>query len=360
MSIEPAASLLPARSCEVLLIGAGPIGLELAVNLQHAGLDTVHLDAGQVGQTVADYPKQTRYFSSPERIAIAGVPLHLPDQTKASREQYLSYLHSVVEQFDLPIQTFEPVRSVVRDNAADSGGRLNVVSTKASYDAKHVILAIGDMHHPRLLDIPGEDLPHVSHFLDEPQKFFRQHLLIVGGKNSAVEAALRCNRAGANVTLSYRGDAFDENSIKYWLLPEIKALIQHDQIHFHPRTVPTAITPTQVHLVSVDDATHTQAIDADFVLLLTGYTQDKSLFESAGVTLVGDNRAPQHDPTTMMTDVPNLYVAGTAAAGTQNAFKLYIENSHPHVTKIITSLTGSPPPPRLVNTSAQTYGLAES
>lgn len=352
-----------------MLIGAGPIGLELAVSLQHAGVDYIHLDAGQVGQTVSDYPKQTRYFSSPERIAIAGVPLNLPDQTKASREQYLTYLHGIVQQFDLPIQTFEPVRAVTRDANTE---RFSVTTPKATYDAKHVVLAIGDMHHPRLLDIPGEDLPHVSHYLDEPQQYFRQNLLIVGGKNSAVEAALRCDRAGAHVTLSYRGDTFDPDSIKYWLLPEINALIKHGQIKFHPRTVPTQITPgnpTHVTLAPAPSACgpqsactlpQTQTIDADFVLLLTGYTQDKSLFESAGVTLVGENRAPQHDPATMMTDVPNLYVAGTAAAGTQNAFKLYIENSHPHVTKIITSITGSPPPAHMVNTSAQTYGLPES
>ncbi|MEM1108019.1 MAG: NAD(P)-binding domain-containing protein [Planctomycetota bacterium] len=347
----------PPRSTDVVIIGAGPIGLELAVSLKHAGVDYIHLDAGQVGQTVADYPPQTRYFSSPDRIAIAGVPLQLADQAKASREQYLSYLHGVVEQFDLPIHTFEPVTAVTRDAAT---GRFAVNTPKTKYDAQHVVLAIGDMHHPRLLDIPGEDLPHVSHYLDEPQKYFRQNLLIVGGKNSAVDAALRCDRGGANVTLSYRGETFDEKSIKYWLLPEIKALIEHSQIKFHPRTVPTTITPDTATLASVDHPDQTSDVPADFVLLLTGYTQDKTLFESAGVTLVGDNRAPQHDPETMMTDVTNLYVAGTAAAGTQNAFKLYIENSHPHVTKIVTSITGSPPPPHLVNRSAQTYGLPES
>ncbi|MEM9417459.1 MAG: NAD(P)-binding domain-containing protein [Planctomycetota bacterium] len=345
------------RRTDVVLIGAGPIGLELAVNLQHTGVDYVQLDAGQVGQTVADYPKQTQYFSSPDRIAIAGVPLSIPDQTKASREQYLAYLHSVVQQFDLPIQTFERVISVTR---SDDTERFTVKTSKAIYDAGRVVLAIGDMHHPRLLDIPGEDLPHVSHFLDEPQMYFRQRVLIVGGKNSAVEAALRCDRAGAKVTMSYRGEAFDPESIKYWLMPEIQALIKHGQVAFHPHTIPNAITANAVTLTSIDDAGQMQEVEADFVLLLTGYTQDKTLFESAGVTLIGDNRAPQHDPATMMTNVPNLFVAGTAAAGTQNAFKLYIENSHPHVTKIIEAITGSPPPTHLVNTAAQTYGLPES
>ena len=343
-------------STQVVLVGAGPIGLELAVCLQHAGVDYVHLEAQQVGHTISWYPRQARYFSSPDRIAIAGVPLHSQDQSKATREQYLTYLHSVAEQFDLPINTFEPVQSIQRDPATS---RFTVQTPKQTYDAKQVILAIGDMHAPRPLGIPGEDLPHVSHYFQEPQTYFRQKLLIVGGKNSAAEAALRCERAGAQVSISYRRDAFGD-SIKYWLLPELNALIKHRQIGFHPRTLPTEITPTHVTLADVDDPGKTRQVDADFVLLMTGYVQDKSLFESAGVTLHGENRAPQIDPDTMMTDVPGLYVAGTAAAGTQENFKLYIENSHPHVPKILKSITGHLPPGHLINTAAKTYGLPES
>lgn len=342
---------------DVLIVGAGPIGLELAVCLKDAGVDYLHLDAGQVGQTIDWYPKQVSFFSSPERIAIAGVPLVTPDQTKATREQYLAYLHGVAEQFDLAVRAFEPVTAVRRDEAA---GRFEVKSTKQTYHAQRVVLAIGDMHHPRELGIPGEDLPHVSHYFDEPQRFFRQDLLIVGGKNSAVEAALRCARAGARVSISYRQSWFDENAIKYWLTPEIKALIDHGRIGYHPRTVPAAITPGATTLADVDAPGQTRSVPADFVLLLTGYTQDKSLFESAGVALVGENRAPQHDPATMMTGVEGLYVAGTAAAGTQERFSLYIENAHPHVAKIVASITGSAPKPGLVNAAAQTYGLAES
>ncbi|MEM9882112.1 MAG: NAD(P)-binding domain-containing protein [Planctomycetota bacterium] len=341
----------------VVIVGAGPIGLELAVCLKYAGVDVVHLEAGQVGQTVHGYPKQTRYFSSPDRIAIAGVPLSTPDQTKASREQYLTYLHGVATQFDLPVRTHEPVTAIERDAET---GRFTVTTPKGQHDASHVVLAIGDMHHPRLLGIPGEDLPHVSHFFDEPHAHFRQRLLIVGGRNSAVEAALRCQRAGAEVSISYRRDAFDADAIKYWLLPEINALIEHDAVGFYPRTVPSRITPDTVTLADVDDPSQTRDVPADAVLLLTGYSQDKTLFESAGVTLVGGNRAPHHDPATMMTDVPNLYVAGTAAAGTQDSFRLYIENSHPHVVRITASITGALPPANLVNAAAQTYGLAES
>lgn len=345
------------QQTDVVIVGAGPIGLELAVNLKDAGVDYVQLDAGQVGQTISWYPKQARYFSSPDRIAIAGVPLVTPDQTKATREGYLSYLHGVVEQFDLAINTFERVTAITRDDAAD---HFTVQTNRDTYAAGKVVLAIGDMHEPRHLGIPGEELPHVSHYFDEPYAFFRKKLLIVGGKNSAVEAALRCSRAGAEVSISYRGRGFDPDSIKYWLMPEIEALIKHGQIHFYPQTMPTTIDRETVSLEAVGPAGEARMVAADFVLLLTGYTQDKSLFESAGVTLIDENRAPTYDPETMMTDVPGLYVIGTAAAGTQNAFKLYIENSHPHVGKAIRSITGREPNPALINTAAKTYGLAES
>ncbi len=350
--------------CDTLIVGAGPIGLELAVSLQHAGVDYRHLEAGQVAHTVTWYPRQTKYFSSPERIAIAGVPLTTPDQSKASREQYLAYLRGVVQQFDLRIQTHEPVTQLTRLD----DDTFIVETTKATYHAQRVVLAIGDMHAPRRLDIPGEDLPHVSHYFDEPHNHFRRRLLIVGGRNSAVEAALRCHRAGSRVALSYRKAAFDEDSIKYWLLPEIKGLIKHGEIDFYPETVPVEITPTHVRLAPAPSAEAASAADssdltpvpAESVLLLTGYTQDRSLFRQAGVTLEGENHAPTFDPETMMTDVPHLYIAGTAAAGTQNHFKLFIENCHRHVTRITRSITGEAARPHLVNSAVETFGLPES
>ncbi|MGB0768414.1 MAG: NAD(P)-binding domain-containing protein [Phycisphaeraceae bacterium] len=342
----------------VIVVGAGPIGLALHVVLKRMGVDCLHLEAGAIGQTVTWYPKQARFFSSPERIAIAGVPLNTPDQTKATREQYLAYLRSIVQQFDLPVATHEPVRRAKRD---DAGGFI-VQTTRRRVRCDRLVLAIGDMHRPRELGVDGEDLPHVSHYFDEPHGYFGRNLLIVGGRNSAAEAALRCHRAGANVALSYRGDSFDDNGIKYWLLPELKALINAGEIKFHPNTVPTAITDTHVtlkkELKKVSDTV--DAVPADHVLLLTGYTQDKTLFEMLGVELVGENRAPAVDADTMQTDVPGLYVAGTAAAGTQQRFKLFIENCHVHAAKIAQAITGESPPLEFINQAAKTFGLEES
>jgi len=350
---------------DTLIIGAGPIGLELACVLRHMGRDYQQIDAHQVGHTISWYPQQATFFSSPDRIAIAGVPLNTPDQTKASKEQYLAYLRGIVQQFDLQIETFTRATRIQRDpDTAAFTITTQHRGTQATRTARHVVLAIGDMHCPRKLNIDGEDLPHVSHYFEEPHRYFNQKLLIVGGKNSAVEAALRCQRAGANVTISYRRDAIDQDSVKYWLLPEINALIKAGQIGFHPQTTPTAIDDTGVTLQSTQatqsDNAADQRVPADFVLLMTGYEMDTSLYRQAGITLTGENHAPTHDPATMQTNVPGLYVAGTGAAGTQNSFSLFIENSHPHVAKIAQHVTGHPPPPHLINTAAKTYALTES
>lgn len=330
----------------IAIIGAGPLGLELAAALKLAGVDYLHFDAAQIGHTINWFPRQVRFFSSPERIAICAMPLHTADQEKATREEYLAYLRGIVEHFDLHVRTHERVARI------EPAGEGFVLHTKHAgdehvYACDNVVVAIGDMHRPRMLNIPGEELPHVSHYFVEPHEYFRKNLLIVGGRNSAVEAAIRCQRAGARVSISYRRDQFDTKSVKYWLTPEIEVLIKTGQIACYPQTVPTRITQSAVTLAPVTSSQaagddHVQ-VDADFVLLLTGYEMDGSLLESAGVQLHGDNHAPRYDTKTMQTNVAGLYVAGTAAAGTQVQFRLFIENCHQHVDKIVRHITGRPP-----------------
>jgi thioredoxin reductase (NADPH) len=326
---------------DVAIVGAGPIGIELAVALKQRGVDYLHFDARQIGYTISWFAPQTQFFSSNERIAIAGVPLNTPAQTKATREQYLSYLRTVVELFDLKINTYEPITGIERDQngfvltSAPRGGR-------ESYRCKRLVLCTGGTDHPRRLNIPGEDLPHVSHYFDDPHKYFRTDVLIIGGKNSAVEAALRCYHAGARVSISYRRSALPEKSIKYWLLPEINGFIRAGKIKAYFDTTPNQIKSSHVVLAHGQERID---VPADFVLSLIGYEQDNRLFKMAGLELEGSCGAPIYNEKTMETSIPGLYVAGTAIGGTQDKYTVFIENCHIHVDRIANALTGAAPPP---------------
>ena len=347
---------------EVLIVGAGPIGIELAVALQRAGVPYAHLEAEQIGATITWYAPQTRFFSSPERIALAGVPLQTLDQSKTTREEYLSYLRAVVLQFDLEIHTYERVTALARRPDGGFAAASERAGGERRWLARSVVLAIGDMHRPRRLGLPGEDLPHVSHYFADPHRYFRRRVLIVGGKNSAVEAAIRCYRVGAQVTVAYRGPDFDPDRVKFWLYPEIRALVRDGRVGFLPRTLPREIRPGRAVLERLAPGAEPGGgeaveIEADFVLLLTGYKQDPDLFTQVGVTLEGEGRRPRFDPATMETDVPGLFVAGTATAGTQLAgVKEFIETSHVHVDRIVAALTGERPPA----VEAPQYELPES
>src|SRR5687767_6067220 len=291
---------------QVIVVGAGPIGLEMAVALKRAAIPYLHFDAKQIGHTISWFAPQTRFFSSNERIAIAGVPLQTPDQSKASREEYLAYLRGVVEQFDLRVNTYEPVIGIEGDGRRGFMLTTQPAGGPRSYRCRTLILCTGGTDHPRRLNIPGEDLRHVSHYFDDPHKYFRKRVLIVGGKNSAVEAALRCHNAGAHVSLSYRRQKLPAKSIKYWLLPEINGLMESGRITPYLGTVPAEITPTRVRLErwtdpdAAPDPTfsflnpepRTLQPPADFVLALIGYEADMTLARLAGIGLSGDCQTP--------------------------------------------------------------------
>lgn len=317
---------------QAAIVGAGPIGIELAVAMKQSGIDYIHFDAKQIAYTISWYAPQTRFFSSNERIAIAGIPLVTPDQQKATREQYLTYLRSVVSQFDLQVHTYEPVINIQRESDL-----FQIVTRTSSgektYSAQRLILATGGTDRPRMIGVEGESLPHVSHYLSDPHQYFRKKVLIVGGKNSAVEAALRCHHVGAKVTFSYRKSGLAEQSIKYWLLPEFKSLIDTGQVRAYFNSQVRRITPSET-VLSIQDGPDFR-VQTDFVLLMTGYEQDGTLLRRAGVRLEGPQQKPWYDPETMQTNVPGLYVAGTAVGGTQDKYTVFIENCHVHVHRIM-------------------------
>ena len=312
----------------VAVIGAGPIGLELAVALKLANIDYVQLDAAQIGATMMWYPLQMLFHSSADRLAISGVPIQIPDQQKPKREEYLAYLRAVAQQFALEVRNYERVTLARRRD----DGTFELQTTKSMYHVEKIVIAIGAMHGPRLLGIPGEDLPHVSHYFHEPHAYFGTRLLIVGGRNSAVEAAIRCQRAGADVTLSYRGAEIDP-SVKFWLLPEIRGMIRDGRVQFLPRT---SLVEIRERSVVFDSGVE---MPFDFVLLLTGYRQDPTLFEMLGVDLQGDARKPRYDESTMETNVPGVFVAGTAISGSpEERVRVIVEDCHVHVPRIVEAL----------------------
>ena len=271
------------------------------------------------------------------------MPLQCPDQSKCTREEYLAYLRGVVQQFDLPIRTYERITAI--DRPADGGFVLHTEKAGQPYEyrCRRLVLATGGTAGPNRLDVEGETLPHVSHYFQDPHVYFRQRVLVVGGRNSAVEAALRCHHAGAQVAVSYRGAEFDAASIKYWLLPEINALLASGAIQPHFQTSVESIAID--HVVLRDMVTNVaQVVPADFVLLMIGYLADMTLARMAGVELSPDGQRPTVDERTMETNIPGVYMAGTAVAGTQTAYRLFIENCHVHVARILAALTGAEPP----------------
>ena len=331
---------------DVAIIGAGPIGIELAIALQRAGVAYVLLEAHQIGDAFSQWPPHTHFFSTPEHVALAGVPVHSPDQQPITGEQYLAYLRTLVEMFNLNLRVYEPVTHIARSK---DGFSVTTAPRPGAqqYHARHIVLATGGMAGPRRLNIPGEDLPHVSHYFPGPHPYFRTRLLIVGGRNSALEAALRCWRAGASVSLSYRWPTLDFDRVKPHLAMDMGDRLRKQEIAFLPATIPVEITPTHVLLATTQDGHtpngHTTRHEADFVLLATGFVADMRLFAAAGVTLHGPEQAPAYNPKTMETNVPGLYVAGTAAGGTQRKFVHFISTCHDHVGKIVRAITGTPP-----------------
>lgn len=319
-------------------MGGGPIGVETAIELRRRGIDTLVLEAGVLGHTISWWAPQTRWFSSNDRIAIAGVPLHTVDQSKASREEYLNYLRSVVDQYQVPIKTFAKVESIEAFGGSDNyRWRLSIVGQSESLETKAVVLAIGGTDFPNRLNVPGESLPHVDGYLREIHRYHGRRVLIVGGRNSAVEAAIRLHRGGARVMLSYHGESLPTDGIKYWLRPEIEGLIRSGSVPawFHSKVlrIETDAVILQTRALGGDD--EQICVEADDVLTLIGYRQNQDLFSKLDILSDDSEPKPVYDPDTMQTQRPGIYVAGTAIGGTQSSkYQVFLENCHDHSIKI--------------------------
>ncbi len=321
---------------DVLIIGAGPSGLAAAIACRHHGLDYLVVEQGALVDAIARFPLNMVFFTTPELLEIGGVPLTTPYE-KPTRAEALRYYRKVTDTFQLQVAMHERVLAVEREGDGDEA--IFVVSTRTRLgvervrEARAVVLAMGYYDRPNRLGVPGEDLPHVSHYYREPHPHYRRRVLVVGGKNSACEAALDLYRNGAHVTLVHRGATLGD-SVKYWVRPDVENRIKEGAITAHFETRVVEIRPTTV---VVETAGETHDIAADDVLLLTGYRADPAFLRAAGGELDPDTLVPRHDAATFETNVPNLFVAGGQLAGVRTG-TIFIENGRFHGEQIAKTL----------------------
>jgi thioredoxin reductase (NADPH) len=309
----------------ILIVGAGPIGLACAISARRRGVDPLVIDAGPIASSIVRYPVGMTFFTTPERLEIGGHPL-VCSSAKATREEALKYYRGVARAEAIRVRTYARLVGAARTNGGIEA-RVRTRRGEESVTCSRLVLATGYFDHPNLLDVPGEDLPHVSHYAEEPHLSAGQRVVIVGGKNSAVELALGCYRAGAHVTLVYRRAEL-RPSVKYWLRPDIENRIKAGEIAARWEAEVVAIREDGVLIDARtqgrNDAKREQ-LPADRVYLLTGYHPDFSLFERIGIEQDPDTGRPTLNPDTLESNVEGVHLAGSATAG-RNTSEVFIEN----------------------------------
>ena len=319
---------------DVTIVGAGPAGLAAGIASKRLGLDYSILEKGVLVNSIYNFPVNMVFFTTPELLEIGGLPLVSPFE-KPTRLEALRYYRRVVDTYDLSIEFGEQVFGVVREQGK---GRedLFAIETRSEKGVRRIrhsrtlIFAIGYFDHPNYLGVPGEDLPHVSHYYREAHGLYRKRVVIVGAGNSAAETALELYRSGTQVTLLVRGSAL-KPSIKYWVKPDIENRLKEQSIASMFNTRVVEIHPT--HVVA-ETKTGTIEIPADAVFLLTGYHPDCDLYRRAGIRLHRDSMNPEFNPETFETNVPGLFLAGGAICG-KDTSNIFIENGRFHGEKIV-------------------------
>lgn len=315
---------------DIVIAGAGPAGLAAAIAAKQRGLSYRVFEKGTLVNSLVHYPVGMVFFTTPELMEIGNMPFVSPFD-KPSRGEALRYYRRVAEIYALDIAFDTPVTSITRDGdhfVAGTGGK-----QPESVAARFIVMATGAYDFPNRLGVPGEDLPHVSHYYGEPYPWFRKRVVVVGGKNSASETALELYRNGAHVTIIHRHPTLGDG-IKYWVKPDIENRIAEGSIRARFNATVHEITPDDVIVKTPEGL---EEIPADGVFLLTGYRADNQLLASAGVEILNNGEYPKHNPETYETNVPGLFLAGAVIAGRQSG-RIFIENGRFHGEQVVAEI----------------------
>lgn len=314
----------------VIIIGAGPIGLATGIALQERNIPVTIIERGCLVNSIFNYPKDMTFFSTSERLEIGDVPF-ISHGPKPTRREALEYYRRAAEHHELPVRLYEEVTGI-----GGSDGNFTVRTDKDSYEADKVVAATGFYDVPRTMDIPGEELPKVRHYYDEAHAYAWQKVLVIGGGNSAVDAALETWRANADVTLAVRKPSLKE-SVKYWVKPDIENRIEKDEITGLFNTEVREIRPGEVVLETPEGR---RTLENDFVLAMTGYKPNYRLMDRFGIELTRDEKKmPVFNEESLETNRKGIYVAGVVCGGMDTS-SLFIENSRVHAQHIAEDIAG--------------------
>ncbi|MBL7873154.1 MAG: YpdA family putative bacillithiol disulfide reductase [Cyclobacteriaceae bacterium] len=314
---------------DLIIIGAGPIGLACGIEAKKAGLHYLILEKGCLVNSIYNYPANMTFFSTSDRLEIGGVPF-ISNNPKPTRPEALEYYRRVCSSWQLNVKLYEGVEAVTKTKS----GTFQIKTTKGDYSTKAVIISLGFYDLPYLLNVEGEDLPKVKHYYNEPHPYFGQKVAVIGAANSAVDVALETWRKGAEVTMVIREDQIRE-SVKYWVRPDIENRIKEGSIKAYFKSEVTRITPSTIE---IEAPSGKEVLQNDFVLAMTGYQPPFALMESMGIAFNSDEyHTPVYDETTMETNVTDLYLAGVVCGGLKTN-KWFIENSRVHAEMIIKHL----------------------
>ena len=322
---------------DLIIVGGGPAGLATAIAAKRAGLEFRVFEKGVLVNSLFHFPSQMVFFTTPELLEIGGLPFPT-SRDKPTRDEVLRYYRKVTDACEISVELGHSVVSITHDT--ENGETRFTVVTHDSHGRKRtwrsgaVVVATGCYDHPNVLGIPGEELPHVSHYYTEPHEFYRKNVIVVGGKNSAAEAALDLYRTGARVTLVHRWAELG-GSIKYWVRPDIENRIKEGSITARFETRVVEIRPGEV---TVEQNAGRETLPADGVFLLTGYLANLKFLRSCGIEVAPETNTPSHDPETFETNVPGLYLAGAVVAGA-NRGEVFIENGRFHGQVVIREIT---------------------